>query len=150
MQTDQRRERAGRSHNQGIERKMEPPTVPDAIANEVRGALRAMSAEKQNELLRTEDETTVASITCAPPWLSGCTPEEVAIVKSNYGRRFFANETDRVTRLGKALAAMDRCDAAFRHFVNGAEGKEGLVRHRQIATADEDEQRLRNVMKGVG
>jgi hypothetical protein len=128
---------------EGIERKMEPPAVTDGLANEVRGALRAMSAEKRNELLRTADETTVASITCAPPWLSGCTPEEVAIVKANYRRGSFLNETDRVTRLGKALQAMDRCDAAFRHFLNG------LVRHREIEAADEDERKLQSALKGV-
>ena len=131
---------------EGIERKMEPPAVTDGLANEVRGALRAMSAEKRNELLRTADETTVASITCAPPWLSGCTPEEVAIVKANYRRGSFLNETDRVIRLGKALAAMNRCESAFGLFLDGSDGRGGLVRHQEIEHADQDEKKTRETL----
>ncbi|MFC3078202.1 hypothetical protein ACFODL_08910 [Phenylobacterium terrae] len=99
-----------------------PPIPPGAgaLESEVRAALRAMPAGERAKALAaaiSAGESLIAgAVLRAPGLLSGLSADELELHRANYRRLHHPGAADRLDRVGRALAALDRAGEALVSF----------------------------------
>jgi hypothetical protein len=85
-----------------------PPPPANEIERDIEQAIRArlgtLPEAARKAALAAGDDRTVHAALSSPPWLSGCTPAELEMVRGSFRARRYPKEVDRVTRLKRATA----------------------------------------------
>lgn len=109
---------------------------PSPLAPEIRTRLAALTKDQRQKILSGPvDEATVFAILSAPAWISGMTPEQVAVTRSLFERKRHPEKLDQRDRVRSAVEEIEKLGGRVVSYLSALVDVAGLEEAEAAAAA---------------